>query len=111
MQDMRRYENCKTIINNMNKQYIKKKLEEHPWGRERSEKDRFLANAIILEYPELQQTALTPIKLGQMFTLYNSADRLWRKILEENENLRGSDYNDKDSLETKKIKELYDILP
>ena len=95
----------------MNKQYIKKKLEEAPFFRERANKDLGMAKLILMEHPELAITALTPEKLKNILQMYASMDRLWRKILSEpgNEHLQGKDYwEGKDDLEAKKIKELYE---
>lgn len=82
----------------MDKKYIKKILEENPSCRERKTKDIFLAKVILQEFPELTMTAITPVKLGRMFTEYNTLDRLFRQVLEENEHLRGSDYEQKGHL-------------
>lgn len=90
----------------MDKKYIKKKLEEAPFFRERANKDLGLAKLILMEHPELAITALTPEKLAHILQMYNSADRLWRLILQENESLRGSDWEDGKRLSQEKQVEL-----
>jgi hypothetical protein len=86
----------------MNYQVIKTYLEQQPLARERKNKNRCLANLIIKEYNiEIDKGKLTDI-VGEILNM----DRAWRKVLEENENLRGQDYKEKVILEQKKMLEL-----
>lgn len=73
---------------------IKKYLEEQPQDRERKNKNRAIDNLIIKKY------------MQDMVGDILSADRAWRKVLEENINLRGTNYGDKDDLEIIKQREL-----
>lgn len=73
---------------------VKQYLEEQPSARERKNKNRAICNLMIKKY------------IQEMVGDILSADRAWRKVLEENPNLRGSDYADKEELELQKQREL-----
>ncbi len=97
-----------------------KYLLEEPKARERKNKNRAIGNLLGIRYGkpiyneadksvkgfdhyELKVTRQVMADLiGECLT----ADRAWRKVLEENPDLRGSDYSNKDELETAKKQEL-----
>lgn len=80
-------------------------LRDYPAFRERSTKNKWLGGIIFKKYG----IEITPKMKDQMQDIISdlqSADRAWRKILEEHEELRGSDYGEKTILEQKKQLEL-----
>lgn len=83
---------------------LKRYLEEEPRARERSQKDRGIVNVLLKRYPDL--ASLDKTMLTEFVREHNNMDRSWRKILEENPSLRGSDYNEKTKLEQQKQIEL-----
>lgn len=89
---------------------VKKYLEVQPLFRERKNKDRGMVNLLMEQYPALKQVInegiITKESLIAIVQDYATMDRAWRKILEEDEELRGSDYNDKDKLESKTMENL-----
>lgn len=103
---------------------MKKKLEEHPDFRERKNRDLFLAKWALREIEVDTKTEdgqwkkislLDKQKAGIMMTMaefgkfgirFSSLDRDWRDTLRDNKELRGSDYEMKDELEEKKLREL-----
>ncbi len=81
---------------------LKEYLTEEPRARERANKNRAIGNIIIKNYKlEMDKKVMSDI-VGQIL----NADRAWRKVLEDNVELRGTDYGDKDELEIAKQKEL-----
>lgn len=79
----------------MIKNTLEKYLEAEPRARERANKNRAIGNVIIRKYAlEMDKDVMADI-VGEILT----ADRAWRQILEQQPDLRGSDYNDKDLLE------------
>lgn len=77
-------------------------LKQEPRARERANKNRALGNLITKEYGlEIDKSKMADI-VGEVLSL----DRKWRKILEENPDLRGSDYDKKETLEQEKMLEL-----
>lgn len=73
---------------------IKDYLERIPEARERANKNRAIANIVFKDLlPTLVQHTLT-------------YDRAWRKVTEDNPELRGSDYCEKDELEIKAQRDL-----
>lgn len=73
-------------------------LKHEPRARERKNKNRAIGNIIREKYlntPERIESAVIADMVGEILSL----DRKWRKILEENPELRGSDYKDKEVLE------------
>lgn len=79
-------------------------LEVQPKFRERKNKDRGMAYLLQKRYTSL--VGISKEVLTAAVQDYNSMDRLWRKILEERPELRGSDYDEKDHLEEKTLEEL-----
>lgn len=77
-------------------------LQKEPKARERSNKNRAIGNLMMKQYNLTMDKAQMADMVGEILSM----DRLWRKILEENPDLRGSDYGKKDSLEQKKLLEL-----
>lgn len=77
-------------------------LKREPRFRERSAKNRGIADLLIEKY----HLDLDRKKLADVIQEASSMDRAWRKCLEENPDLRGSDYEDKQILEEKKMLEL-----
>ena len=82
------------------KEKLTKYLELKPEARERKNKDKYLLEILTKKYPDVAKNL---IEIVHEYTLL---DRYWRKILEEREELRGKDYNDKVALEQEKILEL-----
>lgn len=86
------------------KDLVKNYLKEEPRARERLHKDRALVNLLIKRFP-----AMKWIEKGTLIRFvkdYSSMDRAWRQILEEHEELRGVDYNQKEIVSQKKQLEL-----
>ena len=89
-------------------------LKQEPRARERKNKNRAIGNLIIKIYPTLfegdpETHRLLPVnkdKMSDMVGEILSLDRKWRKILEDNPDLRGTDYADKTILEQEKMLEL-----
>lgn len=109
--------------NNMTK-IMQEKLTEFPDFRERKNRDLFIAKWALRDIvvdektPEGQWKKVSLLdkqKAGKMLTMaefgkfgirFSSLDRDWRDTLRDNPILRGSDYDLKDELEEKKLKEL-----
>lgn len=72
-------------------------LQAQPKARERKNKDRAIVNLLIKDNPQL--ALVDKDTLIKAIRDYTSYDRQWRKILDEHEALRGSDYGDKEQLE------------
>lgn len=85
-------------------------LQGQPLFRERKNKDRGIVNLLIAQYPGISRAMsagfLTKEQLTAIVQDYASMDRAWRKALEDHAELRGSDYDDKDELEARKMAEL-----
>ncbi len=82
-------------------------LKTEPRARERKNKNRAIGNIITKKYlsninPDRIEKGAIEDMVGEILSM----DRQWRKILEENPDLRGSDYKDKDRLEEEKQLEL-----
>lgn len=77
-------------------------LKVQPLARERKFKNRAIANYLI----QSKKLEIPKELLTEIIKDANSLDREWRKILEQNVLLRGSDYNEKDKLVDKKLKDL-----
>lgn len=76
---------------------VKNYLGTQPLARERKNKNRAIGNMLIERYPllsTLPKSYLTDV-VGDALGL----DRAWRKALETNEDLRGSDYVEKEEVE------------
>lgn len=89
---------------------IKEKLEKHTAFRERKDRGKYLATLSLRRYGLEQvgstSTCLTKDELAKVCVTYETYERAWRKVLEENEHLRGSDYEEKTEKEEKVKKEL-----
>jgi len=90
------------------KQTIKDYLEIEPKARERRNKDRALVNVLLKRHPKLhnalEQRDMTKDDLIAIVQDFDSLNRFWRMILKECPELRGSDYDDKDGLESDHLK-------
>lgn len=83
---------------------IKEKLEKYPEYRERKKKNLLIAKMLAFKY-SLETTL--PVEILESIVADSSTyDRAWRKILQENVNLRGKDYEEKEILEQEKQIEL-----
>jgi hypothetical protein len=71
-------------------------LRENEEARERKNKDRAIRHLLIKQYPSLR--AVDKGVLQAAITRSQSLDRAWRKVTEENPELRGKDYNAKGEL-------------
>lgn len=82
---------------------LKEYLIKEPRARLRRNKNRAIGNIIIKKYAfkECEKEMMADM-VGEILSM----DRQWRKILEENPDLRGSDYAQKTELEIKKQEEL-----
>lgn len=93
-----------------NKAKILQYLEDQPLFRERKNKDRGIVNMLMRKYRPLEDAimngVLTKDTVTAMVQDYASMDRAWRQALERNPGLRGEDYDEKESLEMKKLDEL-----
>lgn len=84
---------------------VKTQLEKYPTARERAKKNRFIAWLLDKTY----NWKLAGLNVEAMENLLKDAatyDRAWRKVLQDEEHLRGSDYEDKTMLEKEKQIEL-----
>ena len=89
---------------------LQKLIEENPKFRERKNKYKATAHLLLDRYPTLKFMSDSMIE-DVVFDAIK-ADREWRKILQDNPDLRGSDYSDKDELEERAREELgYSITP
>ncbi len=80
-----------------NYELVKSLLEEQPRGRERANKNKAIAYLIRKKYQQLFE--IDNNLVADIIAEASSLDRAWRQVLQENENLRGSDYTQKDALE------------
>lgn len=84
-------------------------LKQQPKARERKNKNRAIGNLILEKY-KLNDIAYINVmskeQASDMVGEILSLDRKWRKILEENPELRGTDYGDKEMLAQEKQIEL-----
>lgn len=76
---------------------IKNYLQIQPKARERSLHQRGMVNLLLEDYPELKE--LPKDKLVDFCHDFESYCRIWRKVVEENESLRGLDYSTKEKVE------------
>lgn len=77
-------------------------LKRQPLARERKNKNRAIANLLIQNH----SLSIDKDLLIELVKEANTLDREWRKILEQNVTLRGSDYEEKDKLEKDKQRKL-----
>lgn len=76
---------------------IKKYLMGEARARERTLHQRGIVNLLLQDYPELKQ--IPKAKLVNFCHDFESHCRVWRKVLEENPELRGADYDTKEVVE------------
>ena len=76
---------------------IKNYLIREPRSRERFLHQRGMVNLLLEKYPELKDVSKD--KLVDFCHDFESYCRIWRKVLSENPNLRGSDYETKEIVE------------
>lgn len=81
----------------MTSHQVKQWLQEFPAMRERREKDRYLF-ALVLKHHGIPLTPELKAKAHDIMGDLLSADRQWRKVLEENPELRAKDYEDGERL-------------
>ena len=90
------------------REIIEQELRGNPWMRERSNKDHGMAQLLSLRYG-LGERGVSLDTITALIRDYGGMDRAWRRTLQENPELRGSDYEKdgaKDRLEQKKMLEL-----
>lgn len=89
---------------------IKQKLIAFPNFRERSRRGEYLATLALrhlgLEQSFKEGNRFTTKQLSDIAVAYESLNRAWRKVLEENKDLRGKDYEEKIELVQAKQLEL-----
>lgn len=68
-------------------------LKEEPKARERRLHQRGMVNLLLQDYPELKE--IPKDKLVEFCHSFESYCRIWRKVLEENPEVRGKDYDTK----------------
>lgn len=95
---------------------VKQFLEENVPARERANKDKALVMLLVRRQPMFRKAIEADlISMGMLLTMvqdYTSMDRAWRKILQDNEALRGSDYEQKELLEQEVQEQLgYNVPP
>lgn len=95
---------------------VKQFLEENVPARERANKDKALVMLLVRRQPMFRQAIDADIiSMNMLLTMvqdYTSMDRAWRKLLQDNEYLRGGDYQSKDELEIDVQRELgYNVPP
>ncbi len=78
---------------------VKSYLERSPKARERKHKNEFIGFLLFRKYSPQMQTGVTQSVFEHIAKDAGTYDRAWRYLLQHNENLRGSDYHDKDVLE------------
>lgn len=81
---------------------LKEYLTIQPKARLRCNKNRAIGNLIIKDH----MLSIDKNKMSMIVGEVLSADRAWRKVLEENPSLRGSDYDEKIRLSQEKQIEL-----
>lgn len=85
-----------------NNELIKSRLSDFTWFRERKNKNFGIAKLLI----RLYNLNIDPKTLEEVIVEASSLDRMWRKTLQDNPHLRGSDYESKEILEQNKEIEL-----
>lgn len=91
-------QNCMKIKN-----LVRDYLEKQPLFRERKNKDRGIVNILISRHYKLGEAIRTGV-LSKEFVVeamkeFSSMDRYWRQALDQEPELRGKDYNDRERLE------------
>ncbi len=82
----------------MTKKRVHQWLTDFAKFRERKNKNKYIG-ALVLREHGIEMTHETKSKIGDIVGDILSADRAYRMVLEENPELRGSDYEDKNKLE------------
>lgn len=91
---------------------VKSNLEKFPSARERSKKNRFIAWLLNKKYfGEAMYSTVNVQILENIIVDASSYDRAWRQVLQREPSLRGTDYGDKDELESMKQEELGYKMP
>lgn len=93
----------------MLRQLVEDKLKEDLTFRERRNKDLGIVDLLIDRWGlrnQIDEGVLSKDRILAMVQDYASMDRMWRMILREDENLRGTDYDDKDKLEAETMQSL-----
>lgn len=85
---------------------IKAKLETDIDFRERRHRNKGLTEIMLQDYEKSDSMFIDKDFLYTFGPAYGTYERVWRKVLEENEDLRGFDYDDKTEYEQKKQIEL-----
>lgn len=85
------------------KEDIRYRLEKAPWFRERSKKNHGIGLIVLRKYG-IEITPKVKDVAADIVSDITSADRAWRKLLEENPELRGTDYEEKAAVEEEWIK-------
>ena len=92
------------------KQEVKSYLEIEPKFRNRRSKDYGLVNLLAHKYRTLGQAIASGLITKEVVVAlvqdYATYDRAWRQLLEQNPELRGTDYGQKEELEKQKQIEL-----
>jgi len=78
------------------KEKVLEYLKNEPRSRERSLHQRAMVNLLLKKYPELK--TIEKEMLINFAKDFETCTRAWRHITENNESLRGNDYNDKKAL-------------
>ncbi|MCK5614536.1 hypothetical protein KAR91_72395 [Candidatus Pacearchaeota archaeon] len=89
---------------------VERYLQDQTLFRERKNKDRGIVNLLMRKHSSLDKVVRSgEIRKETIISIvqdYATLDRLWRKSLEDNENLRGEDYDNKERLSQNKQIEL-----
>lgn len=93
--------NMKTILS-----IVKNGLEESISGRERKFKNKFLRELVLQRLGLEGSMFYTTENLDDYGPLFQTFDRAWRKVTAENGELRGSDYGEKEEVESEMIMHL-----
>lgn len=85
-----------------NKDRVKRFLEIEPKAREWTNKNLAISHLLLDKFDgiaRLKDRRQRRKAFAELILEANNMDRCWRKVVEENPDLRGSDYNDKKILE------------
>lgn len=85
---------------------VKAKLIKHPEYRERRKKAEFVARWLRLKYPTILGSIEKVKTIEDMVDEVINVERYWRKVLQENPELRGKDYQSKKAVEEEKMLDL-----
>jgi hypothetical protein len=87
------------------KERVHNMLVNLPWTRERARKDEGIVK-LLTAHRMWNETGRTDMSIPDLIDLvrdYTTADREWRDILKNEENLQGEDYEDKEVLAQEKM--------